>query len=104
MAACQDPGNVLTLSVVSAWEIEIKRQLGKLTIASSLDHLIRSQQQVNNLRVLPVLLPHVYGVAALPPHHKDPFDRLLIAQTIVENLTMVTADRIIAQYPVSLIW
>jgi PIN domain nuclease of toxin-antitoxin system len=104
LTACQDHANMLIVSVVSVWEIQIKLQLGKLTIASSLERLVENQVQVNRMQVLPVLLPHVHGVATLPSHHKDPFDRLLIAQAVVESLTLVSADRNFSLYPVTLVW
>jgi PIN domain nuclease of toxin-antitoxin system len=104
LTACQDRANTLILSAVSVWEIQIKLQLGKLTITSSLERLVENQVQVNRVQALPVLLPHVYGLATLPSHHKDPFDRLLIAQAVVENLTLVSADRGFALYPVTLVW
>jgi PIN domain nuclease of toxin-antitoxin system len=104
LAALQDPANQLILSVVSVWEVQIKLNAGKLTIASSLEHLIETQQQTNNVQVLPVYLDHVYPLASLPLVHKDPFDRLLIAQAITEELTLVSADAIFSRYPVSLLW
>jgi PIN domain nuclease of toxin-antitoxin system len=104
LAACQDRNNSLSTSVVSAWEIQIKVQLGKLAIPSALEDLLQHQQQVNNMQVLPVLLPHVYALATLPPHHKDPFDRLIVAQAAVENMMIVSADSKLVQYPVIVVW
>jgi PIN domain nuclease of toxin-antitoxin system len=57
-----------------------------------------------NLQVLPVLLPHVYGLSALPPHHKDPFDRLLIAQAVVEGFMVVSAEHMFLRHPVPPVW
>lgn len=104
LAALQDPANRLVLSVVSAWEIQIKLSVGKLSLSTSLDHLIKTQQETNGVRVLPVYLEHIYHLANLPPAHKDPFDRLLIAQAIAEELTLLSADAIFARYPVSVLW
>ncbi|MCS7304306.1 MAG: type II toxin-antitoxin system VapC family toxin [Thermoguttaceae bacterium] len=103
LAACQDPQNILLLSVVSLWEIQIKRQLGKIKLALPLQEIVETQQRINHLEILPVILPHVLALDNLPPHHKDPFDRLLIAQAIVEKAVLVSTDPNIARYPVSIL-
>lgn len=69
------------LSVVSVWEMQIKFQLGKLKLSLPLNELLKNQQETNDLHVLPLELKHVLALNALPLHHKDPFDRLLIAQS-----------------------
>jgi PIN domain nuclease of toxin-antitoxin system len=104
LAACQDRGNTLTVSVVAAWEMQIKLQIGKLTLAVPLEQMIRDEQQVNNMQVLPVLLPHVLALGTLSLHHKDPFDRLLVAQALAENMTIVSADHVLSRYPAPVIW
>ena len=106
---CQDPENVLLLSVASVWEMQIKLQLGKLKLGLSFacntkPELISSQQRINNFDILTVKLEHVLALDKLLPHHKDPFDRLLIAQADVENAFIVSQDPVFAQYPVKLIW
>ena len=78
LSALEDEANELLLSVASVWEIQIKIQLGKLKLSLPLKELIKNQQETNNLTVSPVALPHVLALDALPFHHKDPFDRLLI--------------------------
>jgi PIN domain nuclease of toxin-antitoxin system len=90
--------------VVSVWEVQIKLPTGKLSITSPLEHLVETQQRVNQVRVLPIYLEHVYQLASLPMFHKDPFDRLLIAQAIAEDLILVSNDGIFSRYPVSLLW
>jgi PIN domain nuclease of toxin-antitoxin system len=100
---CQDPDNILLLSVTSIWEIQIKNQLGKLKLKMSLSELIR-QQQENGVEILPIEPAHIFALDSLPDHHKDPFDRLLIAQAIVEESVLLSADPLIAQYPVSVEW
>src|SRR5213080_3737488 len=80
----RDPTNFIYLSVVSVWEILIKVQLGKLALRTPLPAIVM-QQLSNGLLILPVRLDHVLAVEALPPIHKDPFDRLLIAQDSTEN-------------------
>jgi PIN domain nuclease of toxin-antitoxin system len=103
LAALRDPANAVWLSVVSVWEIIIKAQIGKLNLRLPLPHIV-TQQQANGLQVLPVTLPHVLAVEGLPPVHKDPFDRLLVAQAVVEGVELVSADQVFAHYPVRLLW
>ncbi|HLK56821.1 MAG TPA: type II toxin-antitoxin system VapC family toxin [Chthonomonadaceae bacterium] len=100
---CEDADNTLVLSIASVWEMQIKYQLGKLSLHKPLPDLIRSQQQTNGLELLPVQLEHVYALSSLPPHHKDPFDRLLIAQARTEGLALVSMDAAFQQYPVTLL-
>ena len=94
----------LILSVASIWEMQIKIQLGKLKLELSLAEIIESQQQTNDIRILSVELPHVLALDGLPSYHKDPFDRLLIAQATVEDATIISGDPIFKKYPVSLLW
>jgi PIN domain nuclease of toxin-antitoxin system len=101
----EDENNEIVLSVVSAWEIQIKAQLGKLPVLpASLNTIISRQQNDNGLVILPVRLPHVFALDGLPFHHKDPFDRMLIAQALSENLPFVTHDAVMSQYAVTVIW
>ncbi|HYK47418.1 MAG TPA: type II toxin-antitoxin system VapC family toxin [Parafilimonas sp.] len=103
LSALEDDANELLLSVVSVWEMQIKIQLGKLKLTLPLKELLRKQQETNDLTVSPVALTHVLALDALPFHHKDPFDRLLIAQSIEEGLTIVTADSQFSSYSVKLL-
>src|ERR1700730_266071 len=103
LSALEDETNELLLSVASVWEMQIKIQLGKLKLSLPLRELVKNQQETNNLTVSPVGLPHVLALEALPFHHKDPFDRLLIAQSIEEGLTLVTADSQFSAYSVKLL-
>ena len=103
LAACQGESNILLLSAASVWEMQIKIQLGKLKLINALRSLIESQRKTNNLQILPVELSHVLELDALPAHHKDPFDRLLIAQAIVEDATLVSADHVFSKYPAKVI-
>ena len=80
LEGCKDRGNELYLSVVSAWEMEIKQKLDRLRLKSPLRTIIEQQQEKNNLQILAVELEHVLALSDLPLHHADPFDRLLIAQ------------------------
>ena len=104
LALCQDPQNTLLLSVVSLWEMQIKLQLGKLKLALPLKEIVQGQRRTNDVEILPVTLDHVLGLENLPPYHKDPFDRLLVAQAIVEEAVLVSADPNIAKYPVQIVW
>ncbi len=102
--ACQDRTNLVFLSVASAWEMQIKLQLGKLHLRLPLAEVIADQQQTNDIQVLPVALEHVVALQDLPAHHKDPFDRLLIAQTNVEEAVLVSHDPVFAHYTVQVLW
>ncbi|MHC5933985.1 type II toxin-antitoxin system VapC family toxin [Nostoc sp.] len=99
-----DSGNILFLSVVSAWEIIIKNKLGKLTLPEPVEQYIPSRLAINRFESLPIQMSHVLQVASLPSIHRDPFDRILIAQSQVENLPIVTIDQLITQYLVQTIW
>lgn len=101
---CQDPMTSILLSVASIWEMQIKLQLGKLILKLPLTDIIFSQQQTNGIDILPVTLAHVIALQNLPTPHKDPFDRLLVAQANVEGTVLLSADSIFAQYPVTILW
>lgn len=103
MAALRDPANTAWLSVVSVWEIVIKVQLGKLSLRLPLPEIV-AEQQANGLQILPMTLPHSLAIENLPSIHKDPFDRLLAAQAVVEGAELVSADQVFVQYPVRLLW
>jgi PIN domain nuclease of toxin-antitoxin system len=103
-ALCQSSSTTLLLSVASVWEMQIKQQLGRLQLRMPLTGLIAAQQQTNGLEVLPVQLDHVLVLGNLPLHHKDPFDRLLICQSQVEDAILVSADSVFSQYPVTVFW
>jgi PIN domain nuclease of toxin-antitoxin system len=102
--ACSNPQNILWLSVASAWEMQIKIALGKLRLARPLAQIITDQQTTNGVQVLPVHLAHVLALQDLPPHHKDPFDRLLIAQAKNEGWDIVSRDPEFKAYAVPVIW
>ena len=103
-AMIAEPTNTIYLSVVSAWEIIIKERTGKLSLPESPETYIPSRLNANRFVTLPVEMPHVLQIAALPDHHRDPFDRLLIAQSQVENIPLLTVDHLISQYSVNVIW
>jgi len=103
-AHCEDDNNNLLLSVDSVWEMQIKLQLGKLKLDDPLRAFIEYQQQADDLRILPIDIEHVFALDNLPLHHKDPFDRIIVAQANVEELFVVSKDEIFSAYPVKLIW
>lgn len=104
LALCRDPSVVLFLSLVSLWEIQIKSDLGKLPLSLPLPEIVGDQQARHGLQLLPITPAHIFALGALPPHHKDPFDRLLIAQAVVEGLPLVSVDPLFAPYAISIVW
>jgi PIN domain nuclease of toxin-antitoxin system len=96
--------NDLFLSLTSIWEMQIKIQLGKLELSDALPDILRTQQVDNNLRILTINLDHIWALENLPYHHRDPFDRLLIAQAQTEGMTLVSADGVFDLYDVDLLW
>lgn len=101
---CRQPETALILSMASVWEIQIKHQLGKLPLDVPLRQLVETNQARYGLQLLAIQPRHVYALEALPDHHRDPFDRLLIAQAHSESLPMATADRNISRYAIETIW
>jgi PIN domain nuclease of toxin-antitoxin system len=104
LSLCEDPENQLHLSVASLWEIQIKSQLGKLRVSRRLSELVSAQQEANGLLLLSILARHTYVLDSLPTHHKDPFDRMIIAQAKSEGLRLVSHDGIVRKYPVDVEW
>jgi PIN domain nuclease of toxin-antitoxin system len=104
LAAYYDINNDIFLSVVSIWEMQIKHQLGKLDLALPLSTLIEEQRINNGLQILPIETYHIFALADLPPYHKDPFDRLLLIQSKLENLHLASADTVFCHYDLNLFW
>lgn len=96
--------NQIFLSAASGWEMAIKANLGKLFLPKNFETFILKQLWANAIEVLPVQMSHALHVYQLPNHHQDPFDRMLIAQSQLENLPIVTSDSQIAQYSVKVMW
>jgi PIN domain nuclease of toxin-antitoxin system len=104
-AKALDDGNAaLTLSDVSVWEIGLKWRSGKIRLPQPPRSWIEEQAQTWNLLSLAIKRSHLYREAELPEHHRDPFDRLLVAQALEEGQTIVTPDSAIRHYPVPVIW
>ncbi len=94
----------LFLSAASAWEIVIKHGSGKLRLPDPPGRFLERSLQLFELEALPVTFTHALRVETLPDYHKDPFDRILIAQAQLENLTILTRDEIFTRYPVQTLW
>ncbi len=100
----EEVSNALLISAVSAWEIATKHAIGKLPLPESPPALI--ERAVAELRAveLPIASRHALLSASLPNHHRDPFDRLLVAQAMLEDATLVTADHLLPAYGATLLW
>jgi len=96
----EDTGNIVLVSVVSAWEIEIKKALGQLEAPDDLEDAIEAAGFLKRL----VTFADARHLGALPGHHKDPFDRMLVAQAIVDGAPLISVDPQIARYPIQVIW
>ncbi|MBI9082059.1 MAG: type II toxin-antitoxin system VapC family toxin [Desulfobacterales bacterium] len=95
-SAIADVGNLVVVSAVVIWEIRIKQALGKLKIASNFYRVVHQQ----GFELLSVSPDHAYAVGDLPLHHRDPFDRMLVAQAATEGLTLITHDDIFRKYDI----
>lgn len=100
----ENPQNDIFLSIVSLWEMAIKVSKNKLTLSQPLDTFIPQQLQDNDFNILNISPQHTFTVAKLPFHHRDPFDRLLIAQSNVNNIPIVGRDKIFDDYGIKRIW
>jgi PIN domain nuclease of toxin-antitoxin system len=96
----EDTSNVILVSVASAWEIEIKKALGRLEAPDELEAALEAAGFLKRL----VTFADVRHLRQLPAHHRDPFDRILVAQAIQEGAPIVSADPLVAQYPIQVIW
>jgi PIN domain nuclease of toxin-antitoxin system len=103
-SAIEDDSNAVYLSIGSLWEIAIKTSLGKLELEIPLEQIVANFILPSGIEILPILLPHLVVLQALPFHHRDPFDRLLISQAKAESLTLVSEDRSFSQYVVEILW
>jgi len=92
------------LSAASAWEITIKFALGKVRLPDPPKRLIPDSVRLLGLQPLPITQLHSLGVADLPPHHQDPFDRILISQARSEDMILMTTDHMFSRYPVQTLW
>lgn len=97
-------GTPCLLSIASCWEMAIKASVGKLDIRRPIERFFQEQLEVNGFSLLPVSLEHAAGVAGLPFHHRDPFDRLLAAQALHQQIPIVSSDPVFRKYGVKRVW
>lgn len=102
--AIEDNTNEVFVSAATAWEIAIKAHLGRLELTEDPRRFVPAQIAEHSFQPLPVQIHHAVSVAGLPDIHRDPFDRLLVAQAMVENLSLATADRKLREYGVKVVW
>jgi len=103
-ALIEEPTNAVFFSMASVWEMAIKVSLGKLHLSQPLDLFIPNQLLLNDITILDITVNHTLRVATLPFHHRDPFDRLLIAQSLVERMPCVGIDSVFDAYSVQRLW
>ncbi len=96
--------NEIILSVASVWEILLKAATGKFPFPQPVGRFLRTELRKTSVTVLPILLQHVLRLEDLPPHHRDPFDRIILAQAIEEDLPIMSADSKFRLYPVEVLW
>ena len=99
-----DPANTLLLSVISAWELVLKIQTNKLRLLEPPSVYVPTRMAHYAMEPLPVTLAHALAAESLPLHHRDPFDRLLIAQATIEGVPILTADPAFRRYPIKVLW
>jgi len=102
--AIEDASNDLFLSIVSPLELQIKINSGKISFSKPLRDAVQFEIDRGKFTLLPITLAHIDELSRLPSHHRDPFDRMLVAQARTESLTLVTGDQTIARYPVRCLW
>lgn len=103
-AAIAEPANAVFVSAASAWEIATKHRLGKLPEAGDVPTELERYLREARFAALPVDLPHALAAGALPGPHRDPFDRVLIAQALAEKLVVVTRDEVFREYGAKVLW
>lgn len=103
-ALIAEPTNQVEVSPASYWEIAIKISIGKYALPDALDVFMERELAVNDFRILHIEPRHTAPLTALPMHHRDPFDRLIIAQAIAERIPVISADTAFDAYPVTRLW
>jgi PIN domain nuclease of toxin-antitoxin system len=99
-----NPANEIFLSAASAWEMALKSRLGRLTLPGKVEAFVIEHMAVNAIQALPIQVSHALHTRDLPDHHRDPFDRIIVCQARIEGLTVLTADPLIGQYQVEVLW
>jgi len=101
----QTVGTEVYLSAASSWEVEIKAGLGKLELVTPWQTIVEREVVRNGFQLLPITFAHTYKLGALPPIHRDPFDRILIAQSLSDGMKLVSVDAKLRDYPdISVLW
>ena len=100
----EDPANEMLLSIASLWEIAIKTSLGKVNLATSFADLIPAQLTLNGIAILDIKVDHLSKLTLLPFHHRDPFDRLIVCQALVEQIPLLCIDEVFDKYGVTRYW
>lgn len=103
-ALIADPANRIEISPASYWEIAIKIRIGKYTLPDTLDVFVERELAANDFRILHIEPRHTAPLTTLPFHHRDPFDRLLVAQAMTEKIPIVSADPVLDAYPIKRLW
>ena len=104
LACIQDTRNALFVSPATLWEIGIKDSLGKLVLPERFEKLFPAKLEASSILILPILMEHLHQHRLLPYHHNDPFDRLVIAQALAEEMTLISCDPEFPAYGVKLLW
>jgi PIN domain nuclease of toxin-antitoxin system len=99
-----DENNELMLSIASIWEMAIKTSISKLTLSKSFERVINEHVLISDIGVLNITVLHTFAVAKMPLHHRDPFDRIIIAQSLVEAMPLISGDPAFDQYGVTRLW
>jgi len=102
--AIVDPNNTRFLSMATPWELQIKSNLQKFDLEKPIREIVQREVDTGTVVMLPIALDHIDVLSRLPNHHRDPFDRMLIAQALHEGLTIVTSDELIAKYAAPVLW
>ena len=100
----ENSSNQIFISYVSIWEIGIKNSIGKLKIEKSFESFVKEKLEPYNFIFLSIQLSHVIEATSLPFHHRDPFDRMLIAQSKIENIPVISSDSVFDKYGVTRVW
>ncbi|HON91720.1 MAG TPA: type II toxin-antitoxin system VapC family toxin [Sedimentisphaerales bacterium] len=100
----EDQGNAKLVSVASLWEMGLKMSLGRLELAQPFGDLIPRQMELNGFGLLPVRISHIARIISLPFQHRDPFDRMIVAQCVAEGLSVVSLDSVFDKYSVQRLW
>ena len=100
----EDEENVKFLSMASVWEMAIKHSIGKLPLVQPFNQFLSEQIERGGFRLLPITFEHLVQVSSVPMHHRDPFDRLIIAQSLTDNMAVISADKAFDAYGITRLW